>query len=337
MAMGATILGCEGTTLSASEKAFFRAADPFGFIVFARNIDTPEQLRRLTASLREAVGRDAPVLVDQEGGRVQRLRAPYWREWLPPLEQMARVAPEKAGRAMEIRFRLIADELRAVGIDANCAPTADIAIEATHPFLKNRCYGNALQPVVTAASAAVRGLLAGGVLPVVKHMPGHGRGTADSHLHLPTVTEDAATLTATDFAAFRALNDLPMAMTAHIVYTAFDPDHPATQSRRMIELIRREIGFNGLLITDDLSMEALAGTLPERASASVKAGCDIALYCKAEMPDAEAVVAAAGALTPTGQGRAAKALSQRHAPRQIDIPALEAEFEALLNDGQGHG
>lgn len=326
---GAAIFGCLGATLSTDERAFFRDYDPFGFILFARNIETPDQLRALTSSLRDAVGRDAPILIDQEGGRVQRMRAPHWREWLPPLDQVA-LAGAAAARSMWLRARIIADELRAVGIDANCAPCADIAGDLTHPFLQNRCYGRDVATVTAMARATADGHLAGGVLPVVKHLPGHGRATADSHKHLPTVTEDAATLTASDFAPFRALNDLPMAMTAHIVFSALDADHPATQSPRMINLIRQEIGFSGLLMTDDLNMQALSGDLGQRTAASMAAGCDIALHCKGEMGEMQAVAAAAGAMRPDTRARAEAALAHRRSPDSVDIAAIEAELSDLL-------
>jgi beta-N-acetylhexosaminidase len=331
---GATILGCAGPVLGPDEAAFFREADPWGFIVFARNIETPDQVARLTADLRAAVGRDAPVFTDQEGGRVQRLRAPHWREWGPPLDTV-RAAGAKAARAMYLRFRLIADELRAVGIDGNCAPTADIATDATHPFLKNRCYGNDLQTVIDISREVARGLLDGGVLPVMKHMPGHGRATLDTHLSLPRVDLAPQVLRETDFAAFRALADLPLGMTAHIVFPAYD-DKPATCSPAVVRMIREDIGFHGVLMSDDLSMEALSGTLADRAAAARAAGCDLALYCKGLRPEAEAVVAAAGVLDAVGAARAEAALARRHAPARVDIAALEAELSALMG-GQGHG
>lgn len=325
---GATIFGCSGTALTAEERAFFRDADPFGFILFARNVDTPDQLRRLTADLRDSVGRDAPVLVDQEGGRVQRLRAPHWREWLPPLDQVQAAGP-LAGQVMALRSRLMAAELRAVGIDANCAPCADLALPETHPFLKNRCYGSDPARVAEIARAVADGFLTGGVLPVIKHLPGHGRSTADTHHDLPTVTVSAGTLHDTDFAPFKALNDLPMAMTAHIVFAAHDPDHPATQSAAMIRVIRDEIGFSGLLMTDDLNMQALAGTLADRTARSIAAGCDIALHCKGDMAEMQAVAAAAGRMGPATAARAAAALLRRRDPDPVDLVALQAEFAAL--------
>lgn len=332
---GAAIFGCAGPVLGDDERAFFREADPLGFILFARNVEDPAQVRRLTVSLRDAVGRDAPVLVDQEGGRVQRLRAPHWREWLAPLDQVARSGAQ-AARGMALRSRIIAHELRDVGIDGNCAPCADLASAATHPFLRNRCYGSDPAQVAVIARAVADAHLAGGVLPVIKHMPGHGRSTADTHHDLPTVTEDAATLEATDFAPFRALNDLPIAMTAHIVFAAYDPDTPATQSPAMIRVIRDRIGFNGLLLTDDLNMQALAGTLAERAARSLAAGCDIALHCKGDLAEMQAVAAAAGTMRADTLIRAQAALAARRAPDPVDIAALEADLAAILQE-PAHG
>ena len=324
----AAIFGCAGPELTADEVAFFRDADPFGFILFARNVEDPLQLRRLTADLRAAVGRDAPVLIDQEGGRVQRLRAPHWREWTPPLDTVAQA--RDPARAMWVRSRIIAHELRGVGVDANCAPCADIAGTDTHPFLKNRCYGTDPAVVSAISTAVADGHLAGGVLPVIKHLPGHGRATADTHHDLPTVTATRAELAATDFAPFKALNHLPMAMTAHIIYAAYD-DKPATQSAAMIRVIRDEIGFQGLLMTDDLNMQALRGTLGERTAASMAAGCDIALHCKGDLAEMLAVAAACGEQTPAIRQRAERALSARHAPDPVDIGALDAEFRGLMS------
>lgn len=326
---GAYILGCEGLSLSPAERAFFRAADPWGFILFARNVQDPEQLKRLCGQLREAVGRNAMITIDQEGGRVQRMRAPHWREWLPPLDQMRITGPQNAARAMYLRYRLIAAELLAVGIDSNCAPSADVACGQTHPFLLNRCYGDESTVVVGAAQAVSRGLLDGGVLPVLKHMPGHGRATVDSHKDLPRVNASAKTLREIDFAAFRALNDLPLAMTAHIVFEAFD-DKPATTSLIMQQMIRDEIGFGGLLMTDDISMEALSGTVAERSAAAIRAGCDTVLHCNGDLAEMERVAQAAGQMSLASALRAKAALALRRAPDGVDIAALEAEFGALV-------
>jgi beta-N-acetylhexosaminidase len=321
----AAIFGCKGPRLEPAEHAFFRDADPFGFIIFARNVETQDQLYRLTSDLRATVGRDAPVLVDQEGGRVQRLRGPQWREWAPPLDTI-NAAPNLAAacRSMALRASLIAAELRAVGIDANCAPVADIATDGTHPFLRNRCYGTDAAAVIAIARAVADAYLAGGVLPVVKHMPGHGRAVGDTHHDLPTVTADAATLMATDFAPFRALSDLPMAMTAHIVFAAYDGQNPTTQSPRMIEVIRNDIGFAGLLMTDDLNMQALSGSLADRTVRSLMAGCDLALHCSGEFAEMQSVADAAGPMRPETRVRAQAALAYRKAPTEIDIAAAEA-------------
>lgn len=328
-AKGACILGCRGPELGADERAFFRAADPWGFILFARNIETPEQVEKLTTSLREAVGRNAPIFVDQEGGRVARLTKPHWREWLPPLDQAKR-AGDQAARSFWLRYRLIAHELHSVGIDGNCAPVADIADGGTHTFLKNRCLGQNAQQVADASLSTAEAMLAGGVLPVIKHIPGHGRGMMDSHHELPRVDASRSELLSSDFVPFKALNELPMAMTAHIVYNALDLYAPATLSRAAIRAIRSDIGFDGLLMTDDISMKALSGSLAARASGALAAGCDVILHCNGEMDEMEEVVTAACRMTPAAQTRADAALAQRNAPEPIDISALEAELASLL-------
>jgi beta-N-acetylhexosaminidase len=329
-ATAACIFGCEGPALGDAERAIFAETAPWGFILFARNVETPDQLRRLTGDLRDAVGRDAPIFVDQEGGRVQRLRAPYWREWLPPLDTVEAAGPQ-APLAMYLRARLIAAELHAVGIDGNCAPTVDIAGPLTHPFLRNRCYGSDLDTVVAVARAVAKGLLDGGVLPVMKHMPGHGRATIDTHLDLPRVTDAAEDLLRSDFAAFCALADLPLGMTAHIVFSAYD-DQPATCSAPMIRVIRDQIGFGGLLMTDDLSMQALSGTIGERAAASRRAGCDVMLHCNGNLGDMQAVAAASGVLAGAALARAEAALAARRTPDTADPKALDAELAQLVRD-----
>ncbi|MGL4321973.1 MAG: glycoside hydrolase family 3 N-terminal domain-containing protein [Paracoccaceae bacterium] len=328
----AAIFGCDGLALQPDEAAFYREADPWGFILFARNIDTPDQLRRLTGDLRHALGRDCVITIDQEGGRVQRMRGPVWREWSPPLDTVAKASDP--ARALWIQSRLIAHELRDIGVDSNCAPCADIARDLTHPFLKNRCYGTDAHTVSQMARAVADGLLAGGVLPVMKHLPGHGRATLDTHHQLPIVEAAPADLHDTDFAPFRALSDLPMAMTAHIVFSAYD-HLPATQSSRMVQLIRQDISFDGLLMTDDLNMEALSGTVADRAAASMAAGCDIALHCKGTLAEYAATAAAVGPMGRLAQRRADAALSQRKTPQSVDIPALEAEFARLMGGGAG--
>ena len=329
MTYGATILDAEGLRLTADEKRFFREADPFAFILFARNLDTAEQIRALCAEMREAVGREAPITIDQEGGRVQRLRAPLAHDWLAPLDFVAR-AGDHAAEAMRLRYRLIAHDLRLYGIDSNCAPLVDVATDATHPFLRNRCYGSDPTTVATLGRAAADGMLAGGVLPVVKHIPGHGRATSDSHFDLPRVAASRRSLAAQDYAPFAALNDLPMAMTAHVVYEAID-SALATLSAPMIATIRHEIGFSGLLMTDDISMKALKGDLASLSAQSIAAGCDVVLLCNASLDERRAVADAAGRMTPAAQSRAEATLAARQTPDEVDIPALEAHLEALLN------
>lgn len=321
---GATILGVEGLTLGRDERAFLQDADPWGFILFARNVDTPEQLRRLTADLREAVGRDALVMTDQEGGRVQRLRAPHWTDWPAPLD-----SARDGADAVRLRHRLMGRELRAVGIDADAAPCLDIAGDHTHEFLKNRCFGTDAATVTTMGRAAAEGLLAAGVLPIVKHMPGHGRALVDSHHQLPVLDSALDDLDASDFQPFRALNDLPLGMTAHIRLTQLD-DRPATASPAAIRLIRDRIGFDGLLMSDDIGMNALSGTPAERTAAAIAAGCDVVLACNLTRAELEQVAAGAGRMTSYAQTRADRALARRTPPDQVGVAALHAELATLL-------
>lgn len=324
---GAFILGCEGPDLTPEEAAFFRAADPWGFILFARNIDTPDRLRRLTAALRDNVGRDAVVLIDQEGGRVQRLGPPFWSDWLPPLTQMDRARDPV--RTMFLRATLIARELRDVGIDVNCTPTADIAGDTTHPFLLNRLYGRDPAQVVARARANADGCLQGGVLPVIKHIPGHGRATADSHKSLPQVDTPTSDLTRADFEVFRQLNDLPLGMTAHVVYSDIDP-MPGTISPAILRLIRQEIGFDGLLMTDDISMGALPGDMASKCRASINAGCDVVLHCNGEAGDMKVVAETCPRLEGASLVRADRALQDRRPPVDFDIKAARAELDILI-------
>ncbi len=330
MSVGAGILGIAGPQITPWERDFLRDYNPFGIILFARNIQDPAQVSALTSDLRAHMGRDIPIFIDQEGGRVQRLRAPHWREWDAPLDTVVRCGPH-AARAMALRAGLIAFELRSVGIDANCAPVADIAGPQTHPFLHNRCYGTDPQTVIAIARAVADAHLAAGVLPVVKHIPGHGRATADTHHDLPRVTVPLADLIAQDFASFAALNDLPMAMTAHIIFDAIDPESPATQSAAVIAHIRQTIGFAGLLMTDDLNMQALSGDMGQRTARAMAAGCDIALQCNGNPDDMRAVAANSG----LAANRALAALDRRIAPPAVDIAALEADFSAIIAAG-GH-
>jgi len=331
---GATILDADGTRLSKDETAFFREANPFGFILFARNIAAPDQVYALCSELRDAVGRDAPITIDQEGGRVQRLRGPTWTDWAPPLD-FIRAAGDAAERAMYLRYRLIAHELKALTIDSNCAPMVDLIVHETHDFLRNRCYGTSPGDVAALGRAAAEGMLEGGVLPVLKHIPGHGRTDLDSHFDLPRVHTELDELRETDFAPFRALNDLPVGMTAHVVYSAID-DAPATLSPETMALIRDDIGFDGLILTDDIGMEALSGTIAHIAHGALAAGCDVILHCNAPLADRIACANAAGQMSQAAQTRAEAALAARRTPDDIDIAELTAELETLLS-GRPYG
>ncbi|MGI3167714.1 beta-N-acetylhexosaminidase [Pseudooceanicola sp. C21-150M6] len=329
MNFGATILDAEGLRLTPDEKALFRDGNPFGFILFSRNIEDGNQLRALCDEMREAVGRDAPILIDQEGGRVQRLRPPLARDWAPPLD-FARAAGDRATEAMFLRYQIIALELRDYGIDVDCAPMVDVPRPQTHEFLTNRCYGNTPAAAAGLGRAVAMGLMAGGVLPVVKHIPGHGLATADSHHDLPRVTAPVTELDQIDFAPFKVLNDLPMAMTAHVVYEALD-DLPATLSPRMIQVIRNDIGFDGLLMTDDISMKALTGSFGDISRESLSAGCDVILLCNATLAERAETIDAAGLMSDTAQTRAEHALSLRNQATAVDIRAVEEKLDALLN------
>ena len=329
MSQSAVIVAPAGTTLSPEERAFFAEAAPWGFILFTRNLTSHEQIRALCNDLRDAVGHDAPILVDQEGGRVQRLRPPLARDWNPPLKDVARLG-KHAARGMYLRARIIAWELLDLGIDVNCIPTLDVAGRDTHPFLRNRCYGETLEDVVSVGHAVAGGLLDGGVLPVIKHMPGHGRGRVDSHVELPHTKALVEELRASDFAAFAALSDMPLGMSAHMIYEDVDPYFPATQSERMIHLIRAELGFDGLLMTDDISMEALSGTVAERGAAAIRAGCDVVLHSNGRMDEMASLVEAVGAMSDEAALRGKAALAYRQTPAPVDISELAAQFESLL-------
>jgi beta-N-acetylhexosaminidase len=334
MGARAFIAGAAGTVLTDRERAFFRDAEPWGLIVFKRNIEAPDQVRRLTEAFRAVVGRaDAPVLVDQEGGRVQRLGPPHWPAY-PPGAAYGRLYdrdPTAGLAAARLGARLIAADLAAVGIDVDCWPLADVPIAGANAVIGGRAFGTTPDKVAAIAAAVAAGLLDGGVLPVVKHIPGHGRAMADSHHELPVVTTDRPTLEATDFRAFRPLADLPLAMTAHVVFTAIDPVTPATTSVTMVrEVIRGLIGFDGVLMTDDISMQALAGAIDARCRAAIDAGCDVVLHCNGSPDEMQAVAAAVPPLSGAAERRATAALAWRRGGPDIDVTAARAKFAAML-------
>ncbi len=314
----ATILGCAGPELTADERAFFRDADPLGFILFARNVDTPESTRRLTEDLRSSVARaDAPILIDQEGGRVARLRPPHWRK-APPARLLGALYardPEQGLEATRLNSRLLAADVASVGCDVDCLPVLDIAFPETHAVIGDRAYADRPEPVAALGRAAAEGLLAEGVMPVIKHIPGHGRATVDSHEKLPTVSAPRDLLERTDFVPFQLLADLPWAMTGHLLFEAIDPAACITVSERGVrEVIRGHIGFDGLLLSDDLSMQALGGSLGERASRALAAGCDVALHCNGRMAEMVEVAGQTGTMTAAAGRRfdAGRAFLARH-------------------------
>ncbi len=337
--VSAFITGVAGLSLTAQERAFLRDADPWGLILFGRqgnderNIGTPDQVRALVHDFRSAVGRsDAPVLIDQEGGRVQRLRPPHWPSY-PPGAAYGRLYDRDRAAGLEaarLGARLIAADLAALGITVDCLPLGDLPVPGAHPIIGDRAYGTTSDKVAAIAAEVAAGLMDGGVLPVLKHLPGHGRPTVDSHAGLPAVATDRATLEATDFAAFRPLNGLPLGMTAHVVFSAIDPVAPATTSVTMVrEVIRGTIGFDGLLMSDDISMQALSGTLAARSRAALAAGCDIILHCNGVLAEMEEVAGAVPALSGEAARRAAAALSARRPPAPLD-PAARARLDALM-------
>lgn len=333
MSSRAFIAGCAGLRLSPEERRFFSSAAPWGFILFARNVESPDQVRALVAEMRDAAGWAAPVLIDQEGGRVQRLRPPYWAEY-PPAEAFGALylrAPAVALEATRLNSRAIAADLSDLGIDVDCLPVADLRHPDGHGIIGNRAYGTEPGAVAALARAAADGLLDGGVLPVLKHIPGHGRAPVDSHERLPVVHAPRAELEGADFAAFRALRDIPLGMTAHVVYADIDAERPATTSPVvMTEVIRGTIGFEGALMSDDLSMGALAGTLEQRAVDAAAAGCDLLLHCNGKMEEMVEVAAAAPVLQGQAAERAGRALALRRPGVLHDAAALRAEVVRLL-------
>jgi beta-N-acetylhexosaminidase len=331
----AFITGVSGLELDAGEREFIRNERPWGFILFKRNIDTPAQVTRLVRELRDLVSdSDAPVLIDQEGGRVQRLGPPNWPVYPPGAVFGALYEIDSALglTAARLSARLIADDITALGVSVDCLPLADVPVAGADAVIGNRAYGTSPAKVAAIARAVAHGLEQGGILPVLKHIPGHGRATADTHFKLPQVDTPKTELERTDFAAFQPLADLPMAMTAHVVFSALDPAHPATTSATIIrQVIRGVIGFQGLLMSDDVSMNALAGSIAERTQAIFAAGCDMVLHCNGKLDEMRAVAAKTPELSGQALERARKALASRKSPQPFDRQAARAELDALIN------
>ncbi len=329
----AAIYGCLGHRLTEAEKAFFAEVRPWGFILFRRNIDTPEQVRALTDELRASIGDpEAPILIDQEGGRVQRMGPPHWPKYPPGAAYLK--ATNELAQARELTrlgARLMAHDLREVGVTVDLLPVLDVPAPGAHDIIGDRAYGVDPETVAVLGRAAAEGLLAGGVLPCIKHMPGHGRAFADSHKDLPTVHADFETLDSWDFAPFKAMSDMPLAMTAHIVFTAFDKKRPATQSKKAVRMMREHLGFSGLIMTDDLSMQALSGDLGQRAHQSLKAGCDVVLHCNGDMAEMKDVAEATGKLKGGARRRAEAALARIvRTPEPLDpVEGHDRFFKAM--------
>ncbi len=335
MSSRAFITGVSGLELSASEREFIRAERPWGFILFKRNIETPDQVSALVKELRNCLGEaDAPVLIDQEGGRVARLGPPHWPAYPPGavFGALYDLDPALGLQAARLSSRLIAADLIDLGVTVDCLPLADVPVAGADAVIGNRAYGTEPAKVAAIARAVTGGLELGGVLPVLKHIPGHGRATADSHFRLPTVDTPREELERTDFAAFQPLADLPMAMTAHVVFSALDPAQPATTSATIIrQVIRGAIGFQGLLMSDDVSMNALAGSITERTRAIVNAGCDMVLHCNGKLDEMRDVARETPELTGEALQRANRALASRKQPEPLDRQAARAELDALVD------
>ena len=332
--MKAFIAGVAGTELSTEERSFFRSERPWGFILFKRNVETPTQIAALTEQLREALGEpEVAIFIDQEGGRVQRLGPPNWSSYPAGavFGQLYDIAPAMGVTAARLSARLIADDLQRIGVTVDCLPLADVPAPGADAVIGDRAYGTEPGKVAAIARAVAEGLEQGGILPVVKHIPGHGRAAADTHFRLPVVDAPKKELETTDFAAFRPLADLPMAMTAHVVFSAYDPVQPATTSATIIErVIRRLIGFQGLLMSDDVSMNALAGSIAERTRAIFAAGCDVVLHCNGKMTEMRDVAREAPELSGKALQRAKRALAARKAAKPFDRVAARAELDALV-------
>ena len=327
----AAIFGCAGPELQADEASFFQDCNPLGFILFSRNCVSPMQIRQLTHDLRSTVGRyDTPILIDQEGGRVQRLPVPPWREVAAPA-QFENLGEEDSITAVEMNARLIAMDLFEIGIDVNCVPCLDVYDQRGHAIIGDRAYSGNPKTVTKLGRAAANGLLAGGVLPVMKHLPGHGRANGDSHFMLPIVEASRSELTHRDFLPFAALADLPLGMTAHILFTDLDPEFPCTLSNKIIsQIIRNQIGFSGLLLTDDISMHALGGNVGELANQSLAAGCDVILHCNGQIGEMREVAEHCPPLSQTGQQRWNSAIAYNCKPRLESRIQLLAELRQFF-------
>ena len=328
MVLSPLIFSCSGPLLTREEARFFSRSQPFGFILFARNLESPSQITALCKNLRTSVGWNAPIFIDQEGGRVARLGSPHWFEFQAALIDANHPRSE---RLFWLRGRLIAHNLISAGVDVNCAPLGDLARKITHPVLRSRCYGETVTRVVMNARAMHQGLRSGGVSGVIKHLPGHGLAQIDSHVELPIVKNDIKTLYKKDFSIFKSLNYIEMAMTAHLVYSAIDPKVPVTQSKIMIDIIRNKIRFDNLLLSDDISMDALSGSVADRAIRALAAGCDIVLHCNGRLSEMTLLADACSVVSAATAVRIDRAVNQRPDSISVDIARLKAEFNSIID------
>ena len=333
MGITSAIFGCSGLSLTPDEREFYEEVQPWGFILFGRNVDTPEQVANLVAELKECVSHaEVPVLIDQEGGRVRRLRPPHWEAY-PAGEEFGtqyQKNKETGVRFAWLQSRLMACDLQKLGINVDCLPVLDVPVRGSHDVIGDRAYGTEPEIVSDIGLAASRGLLSGGVLPVIKHIPGHGRARVDSHKDLPVVEASIDELKQSDFEPFRRLNAMPLAMTAHVVYTAIDNKNPATTSPAVIkDIIRDYIGFDGLLMCDDLSMHALKGSFEERTTASFEAGCDVVLHCNGDLNEMKPIASSSPKLSGDALRRAIQATDLFANIESCDEENLRQEFRSL--------
>ncbi len=335
-APAAIILGCAGATLQPDERAFFRDLDPLGFILFARNCDTPQQVKALTGALRDCVGRaDAPILIDQEGGRVARLRPPHWPSFpaMSLFGQMAGSDIDAAREACYLNALLIGHELAGLGIDVDCAPVLDLPVAGSHDIIGDRALAPDPETVAILGRAVCEGLAAAGVISVIKHIPGHGRATVDSHADLPRVDTPLEELQSSDFRPFAALRNAPWAMVAHVLFTAVDADHPVSTSPKAVrQILRTRIGYDGVLIADDIGMDALKGTLAERAAATLASGVDLTLHCSGRMDEMQALAPALLPVTPASAARVSRGRANLGSLDRAGAVAARRRYDELMRD-----
>lgn len=338
--MKPVLFGCSGLEVTPAERSFFAEHQPAGFILFKRNVETPEQVRALTDSLKEAVGRDDVLMaVDQEGGRVQRLGPPHWRKY-PTMRLFGDCAKSDivtAELALEASTRLMADDLWRAGFNMNCAPVLDLPIEGSDEVIGDRAFSDDLTIMRELGRVVLYCLEGAGILPVIKHMPGHGRALVDSHKDLPRVSTPYGELCETDFYPFRRLKHAPFAMTAHIVFEAVDNENPATMSAKLIQqVIRHEIGYGGIVMTDDLSMHALTGPFAERAQGALRAGCDLILHCNSDMAEMVEIAKAIDPASDELRNKISDLAAMTRRERARDRAALQSDYDTHMKAMQAY-